>query len=266
MRSLGVRHVLTCLLFCWVFAFLWLLQKERYTLYLRPDFRWLIIAGCIFLSFFVLALLFPGGRLRKTSTLEIIVRSTILILPLVYMRAMDGQTLGLHALALRSVDGQKVSSKGGFVPGKKAAGPIGARTGVPLGSLVGVIRPDWVKAIKELKPKARGKYQKASIVKIKSDYLKNYGKRVETIGMVFKDERLPPGTFLVFQFHIVCCAADAMPQACLVQYGSVNTLTNDKWVRVRGVTRTGTFRGQTVALLQADKISSIATPANPYTY
>ena len=121
---------------------------------------------------------------------------------------MKGKTLGIRDLALRSVE---IPAKSGFVPIKQDANlPLAARTGVPISSLIGIIRRSWLDGIEKVTGTG-GSIQKLPIIKIKNELLNVYNKPVETIGMVYKDPRLPADCFIAFQFHIVCCAADAIP-------------------------------------------------------
>ena len=264
MRRLTVRPVLTSLLLCWSFAFLWVLQKDRYAYFIRPDFRWLIYSSLFFCALLSLALIVPGGQVRRLGTLEIVVRTSIMLLPLIYMRAMTGETLSSRDLALRAVASPTLSK--GFRPAQKTRDlPLAARTGIPISSLIGVIRPKWMSEIEKLSS-TRSSKKKLPIIKIKSEFLKVYGNPVETIGMVYRDDRLPANCFIAFQFHIVCCAADAMPIGCLVQWANNSSLKNDSWCKISGTVTKGEFNGKPVIMVKANNVKKIKTPSNPYSY
>ena len=264
MKRLTVRPVLTSLLLCWSFAFLWVLQRDRYVFFIRPDFSWLLYSSLFFCALLSVALLVPGGRVRSHGTLEIIVRTSIMLLPLVYMRTMTGETLSSRDLALRAVEVPTRTQ--GFRPAQKTKDlPLAARTGIPISSLIGVIRPKWLSELEKLSSSRAGT-SKLPIIKIKSEFLKVYRKPVETIGMVYRDDRLPGNCFIAFQFHIVCCAADAMPIGCLVQWANYKSLKNDSWCKISGIVGKGEFNGKPVIMVKANNVRKIETPNNPYSY
>ena len=263
---------MTAILISWSFAFLWLLQRDRYAQFIRLDFIWLILLGFILCSSISLALLSSSKASTSVdSKLEFLLKLLILILPLFYMRAVDGEALSSYALAKRAVDkGNSSEEKGfGFTPSKASKdSPMGARTGIPLNALIGRIGSNLLKEMKEARGSAlrNSVAQKLSIVDLRSNFVKHYGKQVETQGFVYRDPRLPQNTFVAFQFHIVCCAADALPVGCLVHSSLSEKLKNDSWVRIRAKAETLAENGETLPLLRASSVIESPRPQNPYAY
>ncbi len=91
------------------------------------------------------------------------------------------------------------------------------------------------------------------------------GQRVVTEGRVFRDESLPAGTVGLYRFVIVCCAADAIPVQVVLRSADAARLPNDGWVRVEGtVGSVDAADGAAVAVVNADRVTTIAAPSNPY--
>jgi uncharacterized repeat protein (TIGR03943 family) len=102
------------------------------------------------------------------------------------------------------------------------------------------------------------------------DILQNFkayeGRKITTMGMVYRDETVPPGHFLVFRFIIVCCAADAMPAGALVLHGEADSYEQDTWVSVEGILGLKKVGDLTFPLIQADRITRIDPPKDPYLF
>jgi uncharacterized repeat protein (TIGR03943 family) len=83
-------------------------------------------------------------------------------------------------------------------------------------------------------------------------------------GRVFRDDTLPAGQFTLYRFVVVCCAADAMPIQVAVRSPVISTLHNDDWVRVSGTFKSEDRDGRKVYLIDADGVTPIPTPDEPY--
>ncbi|MGA3068313.1 MAG: TIGR03943 family protein, partial [Tepidisphaeraceae bacterium] len=90
------------------------------------------------------------------------------------------------------------------------------------------------------------------------------GSHVITEGRVWMDPSLASGQMVIFRFVVVCCAADAMPVEAIVKSPATARCKNDDWVRVEGTLRVETQQGQPVPVIDADQITPIAAPEEPY--
>jgi len=105
-----------------------------------------------------------------------------------------------------------------------------------------------------------------TLLDILQDFKAYEGRKITTLGMVYRDETVPPGHFLVFRFMIICCAADAMPAGALVFGGEADSLEQDTWVSVEGVLGLKQVGDLIFPLIQADRITRIDPPKDPYLF
>ena len=92
------------------------------------------------------------------------------------------------------------------------------------------------------------------------------GQPARVTGFVYHDPRLPAGQFFVSRFVLTCCVVDATPVALLVDWPDAQRLPNDAWVQVTGSIQAADFQGQPAPLIQADRVLTVAQPAQPYLY
>jgi putative membrane protein len=91
------------------------------------------------------------------------------------------------------------------------------------------------------------------------------GQAADVTGFVYRRPDLPPDTWLVSRFLVMCCVADAMPIS-LVVYAPGAAVADDMWVRVRGHFAAETAGQIPAPLLVADAVTPIEPPAQPYLY
>jgi uncharacterized repeat protein (TIGR03943 family) len=91
------------------------------------------------------------------------------------------------------------------------------------------------------------------------------GQTADVTGFVYRRPDLPPDTWLVSRFLVMCCVADATPIS-LVVYAPGVTVEDDMWVRVRGQFAAETAGQIPTPLLIADEVTPIEPPAQPYLY
>ena len=91
------------------------------------------------------------------------------------------------------------------------------------------------------------------------------GQPVDVTGFVYCRPDLPPDTWLVSRFLVMCCVADATPIS-LVVYAPGVAVEDDMWVRVRGQFAAETAGQIPTPLLIADEVTPIEPPAQPYLY
>jgi uncharacterized repeat protein (TIGR03943 family) len=87
-------------------------------------------------------------------------------------------------------------------------------------------------------------------------------------GFVVHPPASPANRFFIARFVVTCCAADAYPVGLPVDLpaGTAQTYPADTWVEIRGQMATGQVKGQRRLVLNAEKVTPIKPPANPYLY
>jgi uncharacterized repeat protein (TIGR03943 family) len=90
------------------------------------------------------------------------------------------------------------------------------------------------------------------------------GQNVDVVGFVYRGADYPADTFLVARFTIRCCVADSVAIGLPVVWA--DDLPQDTWVRVRGPLATGTFQGETRAVVQPTSVEIVPQPEHPYLY
>lgn len=91
------------------------------------------------------------------------------------------------------------------------------------------------------------------------------GQPVAVTGFVYRRPDLPPDTWLVSRFLVMCCIADALPVSLAV-YAPGVTVEDDMWVRIEGHFAAETVGQIPTPLLIAAAVTPIEPPANPYLY
>ena len=92
------------------------------------------------------------------------------------------------------------------------------------------------------------------------------GQQANVVGFVYHDDRLEEGQFMLSRFVITCCVADAQAIGLPVESTQSAELSDNTWVRVQGTLDKTIINGDTVPLIQAAAIETIAAPEQPYLY
>lgn len=93
------------------------------------------------------------------------------------------------------------------------------------------------------------------------------GKPAKVDGFVLYRPDLPDNYLMLSRFVITCCAADAYPIGLPVKLNqSRSQYPADQWFRVEGKMITETLAGQRQLVIQAESLSAIPEPKNPYDY
>ncbi len=94
------------------------------------------------------------------------------------------------------------------------------------------------------------------------------GQRARVQGFVVHPPQSPANRFVIARFVVTCCAADAYPVGLPVDLpeGTAQAYLADTWLEIRGRMATGQVKGQRRLVLNAEKITPIKPPANPYLY
>jgi len=92
------------------------------------------------------------------------------------------------------------------------------------------------------------------------------GKRIETIGFVYKDKELGENQFVVARLMMACCAADAQPVGLLSNYSKTDSLKKDEWIKVYGKVEKGNYKGQIMPVINVEKIERVEKAKFEYIY
>lgn len=216
----------------WASALLWLLLTERYQTFLRPGFWALLLWALAVLLLFAAALFWARPSVLAGSMAAVPgIRILVVLLPLIYVMAAQEETLGSHALKNR-LSGPANMER--FAVG----GPAIVEGDNPLVTLLDILQ----------------------------NFKAYEGRKITTLGMVYRDETIPSGHILVFRFLIVCCAADALPAGALVSHEEVDSFEQDTWVSVEGILGLKEVGDFTFPLIRADRITRIDPPKDPYLF
>jgi len=213
----------------WIEAYYWLLQAGHYKAFIQPKLWPLLILAPMVLLAFVAVLI---ARFKWTQgnlgQIEAWIRAAILVLPVLFLGAVYGQSLGAHAFSKRAVK-------------------IGAVFSLP--DSVAVPSP-----LKDTIATA------ATLLDLQKNPARFAGKQVVTDGIAFRDADTPENSFMMFRFAIVCCAADALPLVVLVKSSDSATVVHNSWVRVAGRFKLNMIEGKSTPVIEAVAIRPIAPP------
>lgn len=94
------------------------------------------------------------------------------------------------------------------------------------------------------------------------------GQAVNVEGFVIHLPDVPENYLSIARFIITCCAADAYPVGLPVKLpsGDRTAYKPDQWFRIEGKMITETLTGKRQLVIEASKLTSIPTPANPYAF
>jgi putative membrane protein len=95
------------------------------------------------------------------------------------------------------------------------------------------------------------------------DFSFQNGKPIDIIGLVFKSNDYPNGTFGLGRYIVYCCAIDARPFGFLVQ-APVNQVTQNQWYEVKGHFVVEKIGGEDQLKIIPDQIIPATQPDNPY--
>ncbi|OPY69969.1 MAG: hypothetical protein A4E57_00847 [Syntrophorhabdaceae bacterium PtaU1.Bin034] len=281
-RSLGANRIPDIIvLMMWAGAFLFLLNGERYRYYLAPAFGVTLAAGFVLSAAMGVAL----GRSRKSgragSWIGPTVRALVLVLPLIYAITTTGAILDSQAFTKRWISAG--SGAGSLREGTRAIEGQGETDGGDDAELVEAYRaagpPKISRALKEmlgLKPPDEplpttstgnsGKSVFEADLYDLVEYAGRFkGRQVITEGMVAWD-RVDSDRFYLFRFVIVCCIADAMPVAVVVERSGAPRPAQNSWIRVEGIADMITVDGQEGVVIRNGSFTSIPVPKDPYLY
>jgi len=231
-KQLG-NFIYTCLpaliIILWIDAYVWLMREGRYKAFLQPDLFPLLIIGACVLLIFLIPFIFEGTVLKNGRPgKEMWARAAILCLPVIFLYATYGQSLGTDAFSKRKLD-----SNTGIET------PVGAEN-----NLLSDVRFD----------------RPITLLDLVRNLDRVDGKQIITSGSVYRGSGVPDGHFMLFQFVISCCAADAQPIWVLVKYSRSSALANESWVRVEGKVVFEQYKENRVPVIEANALHPLPEP------
>jgi len=214
----------------WAFFYLVMLCDGNYQAFLQSRF-WVLMAGGAGITVLYLASCLVrkpfSGRGHHFGEGGAWVRASLLCMPILFLWNAWGEGLGTYALSKRFIQLTTVTVS---EQEQKAVVPDDSP---PVG---------------------------VSVLSLVNDPKPFMGKRVFTEGIVYRDEKVPTGHFILFRFVIACCAADAQPVGILVHAGNLEKLKNDTWIDVEGRFDLREFDGSLTACIEAESVKSIRVP------
>lgn len=213
----------------WLNAYYWLLKGGHYQAFIQPKL-WplLILAMLLVLAYTIAAVSRFSLRSLIDFHPDIWLKAAILILPVLFLWTIYGQSLGSDAFAKRvgSAD-LNASVEGGYL--KKSVSKKESGSNITLLNLL-------------------------------MDSESFTGRHIAVEGMIYRSPKMDQNSFRLFRFAIVCCAADALPISFVVKENERGNLSNDTWVRVEGIFNTATINGRQVSSISADRVQPIPLP------
>ncbi|WP_044478048.1 TIGR03943 family putative permease subunit [Paenibacillus antibioticophila] len=91
-------------------------------------------------------------------------------------------------------------------------------------------------------------------------------KKIVLQGFVFREEDMPPDSFALTRFLVMCCTADAVPFGVLARGDEVSALEEDAWIELEGTIGVGNVNGEERLQITVDQIRSVEQPASPYIF
>lgn len=229
--------------FGWILGLMWLLGHGRYQAFLRADLWPLLLATMCGFFFFLMALSTNQSKGCgcahdvNSKRLTRWIQAGFLLLPLWYaFTGASGYTLGADAFAQRWVhmDADVLTGDG----------------------------PARTDSSSESDDDTPAKTVSLLDIALSDDEL--IGRRVVTIGQVYRGPEIPAGHFVVFRFVITCCAADAQPVGVLVATSGQPLPEVDSWIRIEGKLDLIAHGDQEQYVIRSPNVRSVPTPRPTY--
>ena len=221
----------------WSAVLLYVLITQRYTVFLRPAFGWLLaLAHFISMGFMIAAL--PVERPINLDTSGVL-RIAVLLVPILYLISLPTDMLNSHVFTNRFVGTPEVTvTRAGKPATPTSRRPVADRELTILDLLLNAKQYD--------------------------------GRRVVFKGMMLHDEALKKyfngRDTAVYRFLITCCAADALPLAVAVDSDQPQKMANDQWVRVEGIFHLLPIGNDAIQVVEDAAVFPVDAPDVPYLY
>jgi uncharacterized repeat protein (TIGR03943 family) len=217
-------------LLCWAAFFLYLWRSGHSVEYVGRRTGWVVPFGAIALTVTTVGYLFtlrvPGPA--RLPSLADVAAAVALVAPLLVLFMVPSPTLGALAADRKSGNGD---ARRALPPPKRA-----------VGDPISLLDLSWAASVPEFRER-RGVRD---------------GAPVEFTGLVSQARY---ESIVVSRFQITCCAADAIPYGVEVTARGIgNSVTKDKWVRVRG---TVAIDGDRLTVASRE-VHGVSEPDDPY--
>lgn len=245
----------------WTATLIYLLVTQNYRYFLRLEFG-ILLATAHLISMGFLLTVFANDRVAKID-LSAILRSLILLIPLIYLITMPYNTLGNSAFRNRFIGQTTLPIHSNFSQKQMAA---------PEQKEANDTQPDkWEKASEDTKAQASPK--ELTILEILLNPQPYHGHQVTITGMLMHDESLKQyfggKDIIIYRFLITCCAADAQPLAIgldLNQKTSIKNINNGGWVQATGIFELRNIKSRPVPFIKNATLQMVEQPAIPYLF
>lgn len=248
------RWLLPAVFATWTGFLIYILASQRYVAFLRPEFGILLaLAHFIAMGFMLAAMIRPKVAEMDTSA---VLRSLVLLVPVLYYAAMPDAMLGNQAFKKRFIGTNN--------------GAISRQAPSILSAQGSENDPGIASPPKEIEGTQQETPQERTILEIFLNPNAYKGHRVIVTGMILRDEQLKPHfggkDMAVYRFLINCCAADALPLAIALDSDQAEAFTNDQWVQVDGIFDLQQINGKSVPIVLKSQIKPVEAPAVPYLF
>jgi uncharacterized repeat protein (TIGR03943 family) len=238
----------------WTGFLIYILASRRYIAFLRPEFGILLaLAHFIAMGFMFAAMVRPKAEGMETSA---VLRSLVLLVPILYFVAMPDAMLGNQAFMKRfiGINNGEISRQTPLILSPQKAGDD----------------PDDSSPSEEIESTRKKTPQERTILEIYLNPNLYKGQRVIVTGMILRDEQLKPHfggkNTALYRFLINCCAADALPLAIALDSDQADAFANDQWVQVDGVFDVQMINDKAVPIVSKPQIKLVEAPAVPYLF
>jgi TIGR03943 family protein len=90
------------------------------------------------------------------------------------------------------------------------------------------------------------------------------GKTVVISGFVYREDDMTSNEIVVSRMAMSCCMADAEPYGLMAEWNHAADFNKDTWITVTGKLGIKKYRGSDIIVINADKVTKIKAPKDPY--
>ncbi len=228
-----IFNFLNIVLLTWIGTFIYLISDDNYTLFIKPEFGFLIYTGLFICSaFFISGMLNRPKRIAKSE----LINGLIILIPVVFILLSGNQTLNSYALSKRTLMSPNLNSS--------ESNPVSEEPGI-LNAEIPV---------------------EVSLSQLLQNWASYNGKRISIQGLLHQSLKDNDDYALVFKYLISCCAADAIPVGIFIDKKRTNGFSDDDWVKVTGVVNLDKMDGHDIIVMSLDTIDKIKKPSKNAAY
>lgn len=250
---------------CWTIVFWWLLQDQRYTAYIQIRFWWLVLAGALATLVFFWSSVRTSVADDRTNPIKKINQTLLLFFPIFFIFSVEGKSLNSFAMHRRMVGAvgtisNQVSSQSTSkllseqTKYKQTPTPTYSSYQEQLGEQKEVLQQH-----KQTTSEKKGPV-KCSLLDLTRHPTSYINKKVILRTMIYSGKEVPEGYTALFQFMLICCAADARPIAVLVDLDKVGSVDKEKWVETTGRFKMITLEGNSAYYIDVKTMKNVSEP------